>query len=139
VKHQKYNFRGIVTGWDAYPRTDVSRWDGLQNMKGDINNMPFYHIAADANDTMQAFGQERRFRYVCEENLEIVDHHSSVEESGDSNSGSGANYDTNYGLDLDVDLNDEWIISKQDGSTEVEYLAPDQLKFQHDESIGSKE
>jgi hypothetical protein len=36
AERQKFIFKRIVTGLDAYPRTDVSRWDGLQNMKGDI-------------------------------------------------------------------------------------------------------
>jgi hypothetical protein len=46
AERQKYIFKRIVTGLDAYPRTDVSTWDGLQNTKGDIYIMPFYHIAA---------------------------------------------------------------------------------------------
>ena len=35
--------------------------------------MPFYHVIADMNDTEEAFGYERRFRYVCQENLELCD------------------------------------------------------------------
>ncbi len=46
AERQKYILKRIVTGLDAYPRTDVSTWDGLQNTKGDIHNMLFYHISA---------------------------------------------------------------------------------------------
>lgn len=116
MKHKKYNFRGVVTGWDAHPRTDVSRWDGLQHIEDDVNNMPFYHIIADTNDTEEAFGHQRRFRYVCQENLEPCDP-----------------LDRN----VKVDLDDGWIISKG-GPVSVEFIAPNELKFQHGEELDSE-
>jgi len=69
VWHRKYDFRGVVVGWDPKPTVDVSNWDGL----GDIDNpqeKPFYHVIPDQGDCIRSFGGEREFRYVCEDNLE---------------------------------------------------------------------
>jgi len=114
VRHKKYNFRGIITGWDAYPRTDVSRWDGLQHIKGNVNNMPFYHVIADVNDTAQAFGNERPFRYVCQENLELCN--------------------TFDRQNLQLDLDHRWMVHNE-GTDMVEYIAPDEVRFQHGEQL----
>jgi hemimethylated DNA binding protein len=70
VEHKHFGFRGVVVGWDSKPTVDVSRWDGLQHIK-DPHTYPFYHVIADQNDCIQAFGGERPSRYVCQENLEI--------------------------------------------------------------------
>ena len=118
MKHKKYNFRGIVAGWDAYPRTDVSRWDGLQHIKGNVNEMPFYHVVADSNDTTEAFGAERRYRYVCQENLERCP--------------------DDQRKDIEVELDDGWSVSNE-GTSDVEFIAPDQLKFQHAEKLTDEE
>ncbi len=118
VKHKKYNFRGIIAGCDAHPRTDVSRWDGLQHIQSNVNEMPFYHVIADSNDTTEAFGSERRYRYVCQENLERC----PVDEC----------------KDIELELDDGWSIQKA-GTSDVEYVAPDQLKFQHAERLDNEE
>jgi len=118
VKHKKYDFRGIVTAWDSFPRTDVSRWDGLQDMKGNVNDMPFYHIYADNNDTTKAFGQQRPFRYVCQENLELdVESDSKL---------------------LDVDMDDDWKLD-DNGDGLKHFVAPDMVAFQHGERLSNKD
>ena len=71
VRHKKYGYRGVVVGWDPSPTVDVTRWDGLSDVKGNVNEMPFYHVVPDNNDCLRIFGSERKFRYVCDENLEI--------------------------------------------------------------------
>ena len=114
VKHKKYNFRGIIAGWDAYPRTNVSNWDGLQDVKGEVNNMPFFHVVADTNDTLQAFGQERKYRYVCQENLELC-------------------LDDGERRDIDIDLDEGWTVETIDGV--LNYVAPNELKYQHAEMV----
>lgn len=72
VKHKQYDYRGVVVAWDPRPYVDVSNWDGLQNVENP-QLQPFYHVRPDANDCIQAFGGPRHFRYVCEENLELID------------------------------------------------------------------
>ena len=95
IRHTKYDFRGVVVGWDPRPTVDVSNWDGLQDVKGNVNEMPFYHVFPDRNDAVKAFGGPRPFRYVCEENLEIC--------TGE---------DFGWGL-LDVDLDpEEWVLER---------------------------
>lgn len=29
VRHKKFDYRGVIIGWDRRPTVDVSRWDGL--------------------------------------------------------------------------------------------------------------
>lgn len=104
----------VVISWDPYPQTDVSNWDGLQDLSGDVHNMPFYHIIPDLSDTVKAFGQERRFRYVCQENLEWCPENH---------------------LDVEVILDEGW--SASDGRNE--FIAPDILRFSHFEKIQEEE
>jgi hemimethylated DNA binding protein len=111
VKHKKYGFRGVVVTWDPYPKADVSRWDGLQDIEGDVNKMPFYHVVPDLGDTVKAFGQERPFRYVCQENLEVCPESEQ---------------------DIEVNLDEEWSSS----SGEADFKPSDSLKFRHAETIG---
>ena len=70
VKHKIYGFRGLVLAWDSKPRMDVSNWDGLAHIDRP-QEKPFYHIYPDVNDCISAFGGPRRFRYVCQDNLEL--------------------------------------------------------------------
>jgi hypothetical protein len=72
--------------------------------------MPFYHIIPDLSDTVKAFGQERPFRYVCQENLEWCPENH---------------------LDVEVILDEGW--SASDGRNE--FVAPDVLRFSHFEKI----
>jgi len=111
VKHKKYGFRGVVITWDPFPKADVSKWDGLQDIEGDVNKMPFYHVIPDLQDTVEAFGQERPFRYVCQENLELCPESEKA---------------------IEVALDDEW--SASDG--ESEFTPSDSLKFCHGEKLG---
>ena len=111
VKHKKYGFRGVVVTWDPYPKADVSRWDGLQDIEGDVNKMPFYHVVPDLGDTVKAFGQERPFRYVCQENLEVCPESEQ---------------------DIEVTLDEEWSSS----SGEADFKPSDSLKFRHAETLG---
>jgi len=96
--------------WDPYPKADVSNWDGLQHIEGDVNTMPFYHVIPDLDDTVKAFGQGRPFRYVCQENLELC---------------------PEYDQDLGVILDAGWSASE-----EGEFEAPEYLKFCHAEDTG---
>mmetsp|Transcript_9863 Transcript_9863/g.18550 ORF Transcript_9863/g.18550 Transcript_9863/m.18550 type:complete len:808 (+) Transcript_9863:116-2539(+) len=114
VRHKKYGFRGVVISWDPYPQTDVSNWDGLQDLEGDVNNMPFYHVIPDLSDAVKAFGRERPFRYVCQENLELC---------------------PEIDQDIEVTLDDGW--SASDGMKQ--FIAPDILKFCHFEKIPEDE
>lgn len=107
VKHKRYNFRGVVVAWDPYPKTDVSRWDGLQGIEEDVNELPFYHVITDTNDTVKAFGQERPFRYCCEENLEICP-------------------ESELNMDVSIDEMDDWVID--DASDTLMYTPPDEVK-----------
>ncbi len=100
----------MVVAWDPYPKTDVSRWDGLQHIEGDVNNMPFYHVLADIDDTVRAFGQERPFRYVCQDNLEHCPENQN---------------------EINVTLDEGWEL--KNGS---DYKAPDDLLFSHAENTG---
>lgn len=111
VKHKKYGFRGVVVTCDPYPKTDVSKWDGLQHIEGNVNDMPFYHLLADIDDTTREFGQERPFRYVCQENLE------ACSEKDNKN--------------LNITLDDGWV-----QTDDMEYKAPDELLFSHAENMG---
>ena len=107
VKHKKYNFRGVVVGWDAFPRTDVSRWDGLQHIEGNVAKMPFYHVMADINDTETAFGHERPTRYVVQENLELCPENERV-------------------LEVYLNEDDGWKLDST--SKGLQYIAPDDVK-----------
>ena len=101
----------MVITWDPFPKADVSKWDGLQDIEGDVNKMPFYHVIPDLQDTVEAFGQERPFRYVCQENLELCPESEKA---------------------IEVALDDEW--SASDG--ESEFTPSDSLKFCHGEKLG---
>ena len=97
VRHKKYGYRGVVVGWDPSPTVDVSRWDGLSDVKGNVNEMPFYHVIPDNNDCLQIFGSERKFRYVCDENIEIC--HGQILKDMD--------------FDIGLDYADGWDIDEQ--------------------------
>jgi hypothetical protein len=101
----------VIIAWDPYPKTDVSQWDGLQDIEGDVNTMPFYHVIPDLEDTRQAFGVERPFRYVCQENLELC---PEIEQ------------------DIEVTLEEGW--SNSEGKNE--FVPPASLKFCHAEING---
>ena len=110
VKHKKYGFRGVVVTSDPYPKADVSNWDGLQDIDGDVQKMPFYHVIPHLDDTVKAFGRETPFRYVCQENLEKCPVHEQ---------------------DIEVVLDEGW--SGSDG--ENQFCASDELKFRHAEKV----
>jgi len=109
VLHKKYGFRGVVVAWDSKPAVDVSMWDGLSEIENP-NEKPFYHVIPDQNDCVRAFGGERPFRYVCEENLERCPRQRTI---------------------LEVDLDPEW---KNDPKT-ASYVPTQDLKFKHGEDI----
>ena len=115
VRHRRYNFRGVVAAWDPSPKTDVSRWDGLRDLVGDPNTMPFYHVVADRGDTARAFGQERPFRYVCEENLEVC-----AGEDG-------------FGVDIGTEEMDGWVVDRSVGG--MVCTPPDEVKVRRWSSI----
>jgi hemimethylated DNA binding protein len=113
VKHKLYGFRGVVVEVDPYPKTDVSHWDGLKDIEGDVNNMPFYHVIADLDDTVAAFGSERSFRYVCQANLELCPESESKT--------------------LNINLDRGWVYNNG------KYIAPDFNKFCHLEPIEAED
>lgn len=113
VKHKVYGFRGVVVEVDPYPKTDVTHWDGLKDVKGDVNNMPFYHVIADLDDTVAVFGSERPFRYVCQANLELCP--ESEQKT------------------LNINLDRGWVFKNG------KYIAPDFNKFCHLEPIESED
>lgn len=102
VEHKKFGFRGVVVGWDPRPTVDVSHWDGLTEIENP-EEFPFYHVVPDRDDSVAAFGAERPFRYVCEENLQECPKDRSV---------------------LDVDLDPDWTFDSSNGN----YVAPEELK-----------
>jgi len=105
VHHKKYGFRGVVVGWDPEPAYEVTHWDGLQHIENP-EQYPFYHVIPDRSDVMVAFGGERPWRYVCEENLELCPQENR---------------------DLDVDLEPEWTTDAKNGT----YQPPDELLLRH--------
>jgi len=32
VRHKKFDYRGVIIGWDHRPTVDVSRWDGVVDL-----------------------------------------------------------------------------------------------------------
>ena len=68
VLHGKYNFRGVVMGYDERPVMDVSRWDGVQDLPSG-GDQPFYHVLPDDDDCIAEFGAQRTWRYCAQENL----------------------------------------------------------------------
>jgi len=116
VKHKIYGFRGIVVAWDPKPRMDVSKWDGLKDVDNP-NEKPFYHIYPDVNDTIEAFGGPRHFRYVCQDNLELSPH-------------------SHKPLELNVDLDqDQWMWDAEGGR----YIPSAEMKFMFTEDLGENE
>jgi len=105
VQHKKYGFRGVVVAWDPEPAYEVTHWDGLQHIDSP-ESYPFYHVIPDPSDTMVAFGGERSWRYVCEENLELCPRDSR---------------------DIEVDLEPEWSYD----AAACSYLPPDDLILRH--------
>lgn len=113
VKHKKYGFRGVIVAWDPKPSVDVSRWDGLSHIPN-ADQFPFYHVIPDQNDCISAFGGERPFRYVCEENLETCPKPQ---------------------CNIDVDLDTDWQIDVSNSK----YDPPDELKFKFAADLGDEE
>jgi heat shock protein HspQ len=105
VRHKKYGFRGVIVAWDPQPVYEVTHWDGLQHIDRP-EQYPFYHVIPDPSDTVAAFGLERPWRYVCEENLESCP-------KGDRR--------------IDVDLEPDWTYDSELGS----YVPPDLIRFRH--------
>jgi len=112
VRHVKYGFRGVVVAWDPTPSLDVSRWDGLQDVKNPMEQ-PFYHVVPDQNDCREVFGGERPMRYVCQENMELLDSEEDI-------------------AGMEVDLDPEWR-RREDGKR---YVAPAMDRFKHGEDLG---
>ena len=118
MRHKKYNFRGVIVGWDPFPRTDVSRWDGLQHIEGNLAKMPFYHVMADVNDTEAAFGLKRPTRYVVEENLEECPENERI---------------------LEVYLNKDDGFHLESGPCGTHYSVPNDVKFLHGQELDDHE
>ena len=113
VRHKKYGFRGVVLAWDPTPVTDVSRWDGLQDIV-DPHAQPFYHILPDQNDCRDVFGGERPMRYVCQENLELL-----------------VNAEDVAGMEIEnVDSDWHWQPDCR------RYMAPAMVRFKHGQDLG---
>eukprot|EP00532_Pseudo-nitzschia_australis_P000440 CAMPEP_0168188126 /NCGR_PEP_ID=MMETSP0139_2-20121125/15456_1 /TAXON_ID=44445 /ORGANISM="Pseudo-nitzschia australis, Strain 10249 10 AB" /LENGTH=794 /DNA_ID=CAMNT_0008110493 /DNA_START=125 /DNA_END=2509 /DNA_ORIENTATION=+ len=109
VHHKKYGFRGVIVAWDPEPAYGVTHWDGLQHIKNP-EQYPFYHVIPDRNDVMVAFGGERPWRYVCEENLELCPKENR---------------------DLDIDLEPEWTTDVKN----AKYVPSDELRLRHGEKL----
>ena len=77
---------------------------------------PFYHVVPDQNDCIKAFGGERSFRYVIDDNLEVCPSNQSIIDV--------PNLDT-----------DEWVLNTE----EWRYDPPDVLRFKYAESLGPHE
>jgi len=114
VKHKVYGFRGVIVAWDPKPKVDVSRWDGLRNVHN-ASHIPFYLVMPDQNDCVKAFGSERSFRYVCEENLDLCPDKERLLSS--------------------VDLDDGWSFDKKTWK----YLPPQDAMFKYAEDMGPNE
>lgn len=109
VRHKVFSFRGVVVAWDPTPTVDVTSWDGLQHVENPMNK-PFYHVIPDQSDCLTAFGAPRRFRYVCEDNLEACPHDQR---------------------NLDVDLGLDWTRD----SASNQYVPSMELRFKYGEQI----
>ena len=91
------------------PAYEVTHWDGLQHIDNP-EQYPFYHVIPDRSDVMVAFGGERPWRYVCEENLELCPENNR---------------------DLDIDLEPEWTTDLKNGK----YHPPDELLLRHGDQL----
>jgi hypothetical protein len=96
--------------FSAEPAYEVTHWDGLQHIDNP-EQYPFYHVIPDRSDAMVAFGGERPWRYVCEENLELCPKENR---------------------DLDIDLELEWTIDAKTGA----YQPSDELLLRHGDQVG---
>lgn len=78
IRHKKYNYRGVISGYDHRPILDVSKWDGVQGLSLG-QEQPFYRIIPDQRDTEEFLGPgaHRPYFYVAQENIEII--HDPVE------------------------------------------------------------
>eukprot|EP00571_Detonula_confervacea_P007230 CAMPEP_0172329892 /NCGR_PEP_ID=MMETSP1058-20130122/61118_1 /TAXON_ID=83371 /ORGANISM="Detonula confervacea, Strain CCMP 353" /LENGTH=788 /DNA_ID=CAMNT_0013047085 /DNA_START=10 /DNA_END=2373 /DNA_ORIENTATION=+ len=116
VKHKVYGFKGVIAAWDPKPRMDVSNWDGLTEVENP-QEKPFYHVYPDVNDCIRVFGGPRHFRYVCQDNLELIPHNEGP-------------------LDLEMDMDSEgW---KWDGER-GRYIPSAEMKFTFGEDLGEHE
>jgi hemimethylated DNA binding protein len=68
----RYNYRGVVLGYDQRPIMDVSGWDGVVDLPSG-EDQPFYHVLPDDNDCIEAFGAPRSWRYCAQENLQMLE------------------------------------------------------------------
>jgi hemimethylated DNA binding protein len=46
VRHNLFNYRGVIVAWDRRPCVDVSNWDGVKATASG-SNQPFYMLATD--------------------------------------------------------------------------------------------
>jgi hemimethylated DNA binding protein len=78
IRHKKYNYRGVISGYDHRPILDVSKWDGVQGLKLG-QEQPFYRVVPDQRDTEEFLGpgSHRPYFYVAQENIELL--HDPVE------------------------------------------------------------
>lgn len=92
VQHRKYNYRGVVIGYDQRPMMDVNGWDGVVDLPSG-REQPFYLVLPDENDCVEEFGAPRSWRYCAEENLNRVcagprkAHTTGIDVAGLSNGG----------------------------------------------------
>ena len=80
VRHQKYGYRGVITGWDQKCQESIpwKRKNRIHTLKNE-ENQPFYNLLVDVRDD-----QLRQRTYAAEENLEIE---KGEEEGADGNLG----------------------------------------------------
>uniref|UniRef100_A0A7S4MNA2 Hemimethylated DNA-binding domain-containing protein n=2 Tax=Odontella aurita TaxID=265563 RepID=A0A7S4MNA2_9STRA len=127
VQHRTYGYRGVVVAWDPRPAVDVSQWDGLRHVENP-QDKPFYHVIPDRNDSVRAFGGERPFRYVCEDNLEVCPQNGRL---------------------LEVDMEPGWErvmegdavagVASAGGAGGWRYEPPEVVKFKYAEDLGDDE
>ena len=58
LRHKKFGFRAVVTGWDRRPEADVSDWDGVVGLPSGADQ-PFYRMVPDIGDCVDMLGGPR--------------------------------------------------------------------------------
>eukprot|EP00602_Paraphysomonas_sp_CaronLab_P009394 CAMPEP_0185037784 /NCGR_PEP_ID=MMETSP1103-20130426/32644_1 /TAXON_ID=36769 /ORGANISM="Paraphysomonas bandaiensis, Strain Caron Lab Isolate" /LENGTH=592 /DNA_ID=CAMNT_0027575915 /DNA_START=479 /DNA_END=2257 /DNA_ORIENTATION=- len=74
LRHKKFGYRGVCTGWDVRPSIDTSRWEGVRDLELG-KEQPFYRVLPDVGDVAEFLGDgnERESFYVAQENLAPLD------------------------------------------------------------------
>ena len=87
VRHKKFGYRGVITGYDVRPLLDVQNWEGVVGLPSG-SEQPFYRVLPDEGDVRAFLGSQKAFRasyYCAQENLQALE-----DPSVEAGAGAGA-------------------------------------------------